>query len=41
VVTPQAETALDPKRFLQGVLNNESLDLALRIEAAKALLPYL
>jgi hypothetical protein len=37
----QAPAPLDPKRFLQGVMNNEGLDLALRIEAAKALLPYL
>jgi len=32
--------SLDPKRFLVDVMNNDSLDLALRIEAAKALLPY-
>jgi hypothetical protein len=32
--------SLDPKRFLLDVMNNDSLDLALRIEAAKALLPY-
>jgi hypothetical protein len=37
----QAPAVLCPKRFLQSVLNNEGLDLALRIEAAKALLPYL
>jgi hypothetical protein len=30
---------LDPRRFLQDVLNDESVALALRIEAAKALLP--
>ena len=35
-----AAASLDPKRFLLGVMNNDSLDLALRIEAAKALLPY-
>lgn len=35
----QAAAALDPKRFLLDVMNNDSLDLALRIEAAKALLP--
>ena len=29
---------LDPKRFLQQVLNDETVDLALRVEAAKALL---
>ncbi|CAH1903708.1 conserved hypothetical protein [Candidatus Nitrotoga sp. HW29] len=31
----------DPKRFLLGVMNNQSLDARLRIDAAKALLPYL
>ncbi len=36
----QAASAPDPKRFLLDVMNNESLDLALRMEAAKALLPY-
>ena len=30
---------LDPKRFLLDVMNNESVALGLRIEAAKALLP--
>jgi hypothetical protein len=35
-----AAASLDPKRFLLDVMNNDSLDLALRIEAAKALLPY-
>ena len=30
----------DPKRFLLGVMNNESVALGLRIEAAKALLPW-
>ncbi|MEO9149886.1 MAG: hypothetical protein ABI212_11045 [Burkholderiaceae bacterium] len=35
-----AAASLDPKRFLLDVMNNTSLDLALRIEAAKALLPY-
>ena len=35
----QAAASLDPKRFLLDVMNNDSLDLALRIEAAKALLP--
>jgi hypothetical protein len=38
-VAPTA-ASLDPKRFLLDVMNNDSLDLALRIEAAKALLPY-
>ena len=35
----QTAAALDPRRFLLEVMNNQSLDLALRIEAAKALLP--
>ena len=30
----------DPKRFLLDVMNNENVALGLRIEAAKALLPY-
>jgi hypothetical protein len=29
----------DPRRFLLGVMNDETVDMALRIEAAKALLP--
>jgi hypothetical protein len=36
----QVAVSLDPKRFLLDVMNNDSLDLVLRIEAAKALLPY-
>ena len=36
----QAAASLDPMRFLLDVMNNDSLELALRIEAAKALLPY-
>jgi hypothetical protein len=31
---------LDPKRFLYSVMNDNTVALALRIEAAKALLPY-
>ena len=31
---------LDPKRFLLQVMNDEAVALALRIDAAKALLPY-
>jgi hypothetical protein len=31
---------LDPKRFLFGVMNDPATELHLRIEAAKALLPY-
>ncbi len=38
--TAQVAASLDPKRFLLDVMNNDSLELALRIEAAKALLPY-
>lgn len=30
----------DPRRFLLGVMNDDTVALALRIEAAKALLPY-
>ena len=30
----------DPKRFLLAVMNDPSIELGLRIEAAKALLPY-
>ena len=36
----KAAGALEPRQFLLDVMNNESLDLALRIEAAKALLPH-
>ena len=36
----QSAASPDPQRFLIDVMNNDSLDLALRIEAAKALLPY-
>ncbi len=35
----QTAASLDPRRFLLEVMNDQSLDLALRIEAAKALLP--
>jgi hypothetical protein len=38
--TPRAPTT-DPRSFLIGVMNDERVDLALRIEAAKALLPAL
>jgi hypothetical protein len=34
----QAPVSLDPAEFLRGVLNDDTLPLALRIEAAKALL---
>ena len=30
----------DPKRFLRAVMNDDTVPMALRIEAAKALLPY-
>ena len=35
-----ADADADPKRFLRKVMNDESVALALRIEAAKALLPH-
>lgn len=35
-----AIASLGPKQFLQQVMNDDSVALALRIEAAKALLPY-
>ncbi|MEO8118790.1 MAG: hypothetical protein ABI606_05645, partial [Rhodoferax sp.] len=34
------ENSLDPKGFLLGVMNDRTIELHLRIEAAKALLPY-
>ena len=34
------ENGLDPKGFLLGVMNDKTVELHLRIEAAKALLPY-
>ena len=37
--TPSPGPWLDPKRFLLDVMNNDTVALALRIEAAKALLP--
>ena len=36
----RAGAGLDPKRFLLDVMNDETVALGLRIEAAKALLPY-
>ena len=36
----RAESSLGPQQFLLGVMNNHDIALALRIEAAKALLPY-
>lgn len=35
-----AAAGLDPRQFLRQVMNDDSAELALRIEAAKALLPY-
>ena len=35
-----ATTALSPRQFLLQVMNDDSAPLALRVEAAKALLPY-
>ena len=32
--------SLDPKGFLLGVMSDKTVELHLRIEAAKALLPY-
>ena len=37
---PAAPAEHDPKRFLQRVMNDETVSLALRIEAAKALLQH-
>jgi hypothetical protein len=37
---PASVDGVDPKRFLIQVMNDEAAPLALRIEAAKALLPY-
>jgi hypothetical protein len=38
--TPAPPVNLDPRRFLQSVMNDPDVPLALRIEAAKALMPY-
>lgn len=35
----EVPSSLDPRRFLLDVMNDDRLDMALRIEAAKALLP--
>jgi hypothetical protein len=35
-----AEASLDPRRFLLETMNDRAVELHLRIEAAKALLPY-
>ncbi len=39
-VAGPAGEQMDPKRFLRKVMNDESVALGLRIEAAKALLPF-
>lgn len=39
-VTVAASAEEDPKRFLMRVMNDDSITLALRIEAAKALLQH-
>lgn len=38
--TVSADTALDPRDFLLGVMRDPAVDLRLRIDAAKALLPF-
>jgi len=40
IKTDVPPTSLDPQHFLQTVMNDPTVALALRIEAAKALLPY-
>lgn len=40
VAVDTAHAAQDPKRFLLAVMNDPATDMPLRIEAAKALLPY-
>jgi hypothetical protein len=40
VATDVPREAQDPKRFLLAVMNDPATDMPLRIEAAKALLPY-
>lgn len=39
-LSPPSSNDSDPKRFLLAVMNNPTTDLCLRIEAAKALLPF-
>lgn len=38
---PEGRVYQDPRQFLLDVMNNEALDMAWRIEAAKALLPHI
>jgi len=38
--SPSQGKGMDPKGFLLGVMNDPAVELHLRIEAAKALLPY-
>lgn len=40
-VPAEALTHKDPKGFLLSLMNNDEADLKLRIEAAKALMPFL
>jgi hypothetical protein len=40
IATSLHKSSPDPKGFLLGVMNNHAIELHLRIEAAKALLPY-
>ena len=37
---PSKGKGMDPKGFLLGIMNDPAVELHLRIEAAKALLPY-
>lgn len=39
-IAPSSPTGLDPHHFLHRVMNDAAVPLPLRIEAAKALLPY-
>jgi hypothetical protein len=40
ISSPSQGMGMDPQRFLLGVMNDPAVELHLRIEAAKALLPY-
>ncbi len=41
MAAPTARSGLSPQDFLLGVMNDATAELGLRVEAAKALLPYL